>query len=678
MAPEQALGERQVDQRADQYALAVTCYEMLTGVPPFTGPTPAAMIAQRFSQEHPPTVSRERPEVPRHMDAVLQQALALKPEDRFGSLKDFHRALTTGPSADPTISIPRGSPSPRLTDWRVAAAVALAGVLSVALVAALGLGGEDKVGTEARRIAAEGTATTGAVIAVMEFEAPGDGGYIGAAFADEVARRLSQVNSIRVLSPAATRPYGAGADRLQRLARDLRATNVLEGAVRPTGDRVAMDLRLLAVPSGRALWSFSEEHSASDLAALGGQLAREVVTVVRAPIGASEVGRVERLATASPGAYSSFLRASALDDGDRAQNEVGMDLLREAIGQDSTFALAWATLAQRFMFHAIFVSMSYRDSGLAAADRALELNPELDEAHFVTGNLLGLSGRPTTARYSFLKAIELNPSHPGAMANLSDAEATTGRFDESLYWGLRVLALYPNSPPLYHHVTVALIHLADDSAAVRWLEAGLRRWPRFSRLHGSFAFLELKQGRDSAALARLRSQASTWPKDPEVAVNLAQTAWLVGAPDGDSLVLAQYLAAPDARPYGMVPYTFRTLVAATHLRQGDDRRGRALADTAYRAATKEFEKGGEDPNPAAEAAAILALLGKRQESLDWLERAHQTGYRDYRWLPRDPFLKALSGEPRYAKLLAQMESEVATMRRRAAAANDSLFGARTT
>jgi hypothetical protein len=98
------------------------------------------------------------------------------------------------------------------------------------------------------------------------------------------------------------------------------------------------------------------------------------------------------------------------------------------------------------MYHAFFVSMTYRDSALAAAQRALELNPELDEAHFVTGDLLLLSGRP---------------------ADRSDAEATTGRLDESLYWALRGLALYPRSKALFHHVSVPLGLLGDDAATPR-------------------------------------------------------------------------------------------------------------------------------------------------------------------------------------------------------------------
>jgi tetratricopeptide (TPR) repeat protein len=460
------------------------------------------------------------------------------------------------------------------------------------------------------------------------------------------------------------------------MAGELRATGVLQGSVDIEGNLVALDLRLVTAPSGRVLWSFSEQRSFSALPALSGELARQVVAAIGARAVDVELGRAARPHTTSTGAYDSYLRATALDESNVAQNEAGMDLLREAIRQDSTYAMAWATLARRFVFHGYFVSPSYRDSGLAAVGRALALNPELDEAHFVNGDLLVLSGRPATARYSFLKAIELNPSHAAAMADLSDAEATTGRFDQSLYWAMRALALYPNSPMLYHHASVPLLHLGDDAAALRWLEAGERRWPDFGRLQGALLQLELKQGRHSAALARIRRSARLTPTNVEARTGLAQIAWVAGAPDGDSLVLREYLAAPDARPFTGL-YPFRTLAAATRLRHGDTRAGRALADTALRAALSAFGSGGEDPGPAVEAAAILALVGRKQESLAWLERAYQAGYRDYRWPRHDPFLRTLSGDGRFTRLLSRMESDVAVMRRRAAAAHDSLFAAGT-
>ncbi len=89
---EQAMAEP-ADPRADQYALAATCYEMLAGTPPHAGPTAHAVIARRFTTAAP-GARTHRPEVPIAIELALQRALSLRPDDRFGSMAEFSKAVT--------------------------------------------------------------------------------------------------------------------------------------------------------------------------------------------------------------------------------------------------------------------------------------------------------------------------------------------------------------------------------------------------------------------------------------------------------------------------------------------------------------------------------------------------------------------------------------------------------
>jgi serine/threonine-protein kinase len=92
MSPEQAMGERNLDARTDVYALGCVLYEMLTGEPPFTGPTAQSIVAKVLTAE-PEPVSTYRKTVPAHVADAVTMALAKLPADRFASAAEFATAL---------------------------------------------------------------------------------------------------------------------------------------------------------------------------------------------------------------------------------------------------------------------------------------------------------------------------------------------------------------------------------------------------------------------------------------------------------------------------------------------------------------------------------------------------------------------------------------------------------
>ena len=127
MSPEQAMGEREITARSDVYALGCVLYEMLTGEPPFTGPTAQAIFA-RVMTEEPRSITLQRKTVPPHVEAAVLTALSKLPADRFSTAAQFGEALSRpglatvpiaaarAPAARPT----RGGRTLALAPWVVA------------------------------------------------------------------------------------------------------------------------------------------------------------------------------------------------------------------------------------------------------------------------------------------------------------------------------------------------------------------------------------------------------------------------------------------------------------------------------------------------------------------------------------------------------------------------------
>jgi eukaryotic-like serine/threonine-protein kinase len=121
MSPEQATGDRALDGRSDVYSLGCVLFEMLTGKPPFTGPTGGAIVAQHLTTP-PPTVTRADGTVPPPVARAITRALAKAPGDRFATAVSFAEALD-----------PAGTPAGARAGWRTigAVGVALLGLLAL-------------------------------------------------------------------------------------------------------------------------------------------------------------------------------------------------------------------------------------------------------------------------------------------------------------------------------------------------------------------------------------------------------------------------------------------------------------------------------------------------------------------------------------------------------------------
>jgi TolB-like protein/tetratricopeptide (TPR) repeat protein len=365
MSPEQATAG-EVDARTDQYSLACVVYEMLCGEPPFTGPTPQAVIAKSLNAPRPsPRLVRDS--VPPELDAAVIHALARDPADRFPSVAAFTAALGR-------VAIPSASPaaSPRRVPRR-AAILAGAAILLVAGLAA----------TLLLRSRHEGpVAPEAEVIAVLPFRTSGAGlDVMSEGMVDLLARDLDAVGGVRTVDPRTVlrrwrRFGGGGADLSQALmvGREAGAGSVLTGSVVEAGGRVRLDAELRSVagqPLARARVDGPADSLLGLVDGLGLALLRDVwrshEPLPNLRLGSLTTNSIEALRAFLEG--ERFYRLSSWDSAKAA--------FTRAVQADTGFALAHMRLAMVLGWREGWGSL---ESGLAAlrhADRLSERDRSL-------------------------------------------------------------------------------------------------------------------------------------------------------------------------------------------------------------------------------------------------------------------------------------------------------------
>ncbi|MGH7578567.1 MAG: protein kinase domain-containing protein, partial [Gemmatimonadales bacterium] len=344
MAPEQSSGQGTVDARADQYALAATCYEMLAGAPPFTGATSHDLIVRRFTRPVP-SVRAARTEVPDAVDQALRRALALKPDDRFDSITGFGAALA-GEVVTPSGTAPVEPPGlrRRLAPilWTIGVVVLLAGT-GFFLRRALDPAALD---ADARN---GGLRTTR--LAVLPFENLGDSAdaYFADGIADEVRGKLALLSGLEVIARSSSSRYRERGKSPGEIARDLDVKYLLTGTVRwekrpgrPTRVRVIPEL--VDVRTGATRWQRSFDAALTDVFQIQGEIAEDVADALNLALAEPARRGLTTRPTESLEAYTLYLHGKDLRAGEVAPQALrgALAAFRRAVEIDTAFADAWS------------------------------------------------------------------------------------------------------------------------------------------------------------------------------------------------------------------------------------------------------------------------------------------------------------------------------------------------
>ncbi len=512
MSPEQARGKT-VDARTDLWSFGCVLYEMLCGRPAFGGETRWDKLAAVLRQE--PDWSAFPDDTPDTVRELVRGCLHKDPERRLASAGEARRILQTAqglaslsgetpltgefPISGET-SLPGAMPLPGElpTTGPVTAEArpARSGAAVALIVTAVVLGGAALAIwaiSQRRDLRTAGGATAderSRSIAVLPFDntlggAENDGFTAG--IHDEILNRLAKIGDLKVISRTSVMEYRDSSKNLRQIAEELGVATVLEGSVQRAGDQVRINVQLIDAATDEDLWaeSYNRKLTLEQILSIQSDIAEEIATALQARLTEEERQRIGESPTGDLQAYQLYLRGLEYlgRPGQAEENLVeAKRLFGLAIERDPSFALAYAGLSRAARNHYWLGGgdREVQDEAVRAAERAVELAPELPEAHLALGTCFYMTLDYEDALDHLRIAESGLPGNAELMRWKAYIVRRRGGWEEALRDLTRARALDPRDADAALEVGFTLLNLRRYDEAERYFDSALALVPEYA------------------------------------------------------------------------------------------------------------------------------------------------------------------------------------------------------
>ena len=496
VSPEQAAGETNLDGKSDQYSLACVVYEMLSGERPFVAATPQAVMAKRFS-EMPKPLRSIRSSIPESVERAVTKAMSVDGSARYATAAQFGAALASSSLTTPTDTA-------SLPQTVVSAAKSVA------------------------------------VLPFTNMSNDAENEYFTDGMAEEIINALNKVQSLRVAARTSSFAFKGKNEDVGEIGKKLKVSTVLEGSVRKMGNRLRITAQLVNVADGYHLWSDRYDREMEDVFAIQDDISQAIVKALKVILTEGEKKQIEKARVENVAAYDYYLRGRQYYFIHRKSLEYARQMFNRAVETDPEYARAYAGVADTCSL--LYMYYDAREFNLKQADfasaKALELEPDLAEAHVARGLAVSLSKRFAEAEAEFETAMKLDPKLFEAAYWYGRALGAEGRHQEAVKMYERAQVLRPEDYQAPSFLAQAYRSLgmieesnAADRRAIKLMLERLELNPTDARAANLLAATYATMGETAKAIDYAERSMVIDPDDAMLLYNICCTYTLLGRND---------------------------------------------------------------------------------------------------------------------------------------------------
>jgi TolB-like protein/tetratricopeptide (TPR) repeat protein len=432
--------------------------------------------------------------------------------------------------------------------------------------------------------------------------------YLSDGMTEALIARLSTIHGLRVISRTSAMQFKGTRKSVPAIAKELSVDAVIEGSVLRSANKIRVSVQLIRADTDEHLWSATYDRELQDVLVLQSDVTYGIARNIELEVNGAQRDSSVAPRTVAPEAYEAYLKGRfALHENNRAGLDEALGHFQAAVNTDTTFAPAYAGLAAThvalgLVFYGVPPSES-RPKALAAARKALELDPELAEARVLLADSLQKDWHWAEAESEYKLAIELSPSDAGAHQGFASWVMCQGRIEEALAWSRRAQELDP---------------LAFHGQQVGWILFHARRYDE--------------------AIRELRNALTIEPENPLSVWFLGFA--LIGAGQFDEAIRTLEKAASLSNGSSAV------LGVLVHAYAHGGRRSEAL-----RVLDELHRRRRQGYVPAAAFLNAYLGLGDKEQAFAWLERSTEERSNIVQFLKVHPFFDPLRDDPRFAVFL---------------------------